>query len=158
MTDVVFQALSTEIARAYRAGAPDANGQAPERTVCPGDRYAPCRHCLSYIPKGAEMLVLAHRPFDHLQPYAESGPIFLCADDCARWSGEGAPPVVEGSDEHRLVKGYSPDERIVYGLGKIVAPDKVAERAAEVLADPRVAFVHVRSSTNNCYSCRVDRG
>ena len=157
MPDLIFQALPTDIVRAYREGAPDANGMPTERAVSPGGAY-PCRHCLQFIPKGREMLVLAHRPFGHAQPYAESGPIFLCADECARWEGSGVPPIVVESREDRLVKGYSPDDRIVYGLGKVVAPDAVAERAETVLNDLRVAYVHVRSSTNNCYTCRVDRG
>jgi hypothetical protein len=151
-----FTALQTEIVQAYRSGAPDANGQPAERATCSGDKYAPCRHCLKYIPEGAEMLILAHRPFDAPQPYAESGPIFLCAGDCARWDRPETPPVVGESDEDRLVKAYSPDDRIVYGLGKIVAPSDVAERARTVLADPRVQYVHVRSSSNNCFTCRVD--
>lgn len=155
MTDLNFQALPTDIVRAYRAGAPDANGVPPERAVSPGGAY-PCRHCLQFIPEGREMLILAHRPFGTAQPYAETGPIFLCADDCARWEGPGVPPVVAESQEDRLVKGYSPDDRIVYGLGQVVAPDKVADRAQTVLNDPRVAYVHVRSSTNNCFTCRVD--
>lgn len=156
MPTPTFQALPTDAVRAYRAGAPDANGQLPERATSPGPRHAPCRHCLNYIPEGAGMLVLAHRPFDTLQPYAESGPIFLCADECPRWQGQGVPPVVGESAEDRLVKGYSADDRIVYGLGKVVAPGDVAGRARTVLNDPRVAYVHVRSSTNNCFTCRVE--
>lgn len=157
MTDLTFHGLPTETVRAYRAGAPDANGMPAERGICPGEGYAPCRHCLSYIPEGAEMLVLAHRPFDAPQPYAESGPIFLCADECTRWDGTGAPPVVQDSNDTRLVKGYSANDRIVYGLGKVVAPTEVTDRARTVLNDPRVAYVHVRSGTNNCFTCRVER-
>ena len=44
----------------------------------------PCRHCLREIEKGKDMLVLTHRPFGNVQPYAESGPIFLCAEACER--------------------------------------------------------------------------
>ena len=156
MPAVRFVAMPTEHADAFRAGAEDANGCAPERAVSPGGAY-PCRHCLRFIPEGNEMLVLAYRPFDTPQPYAESGPVFLCAENCARWDGDGAPEVVLRSEEDRLVKGYSADDRIVYGLGKIVRPSDVAVHARTVLDDPRVAYVHVRSSTNNCYSCRVDR-
>ena len=155
MTDVRFIAMPTNDARAFQAGAPDANGLAPERATSPGGAY-PCRHCLRFIPEGREMLILCYRPFPSLQPYAETGPVFLCADPCARWAGEGAPPVVLESEEDRLVKGYAADDRIVYGLGKAVPPGEVAARARTVLGDPRVAYVHVRSSTNNCYSCRVE--
>ena len=156
MTDIQFRALSTETVRALRAGGPDANGQPAERGVSNGDGN-PCRHCLTWIPAGAPMLVFSHRPFASLQPYAESGPVFLCADECERWAGPGLPPVLADGQEDRLVKGYSSDDRIVYGLGQIVASARVGERAREVLNDPRVDYVHVRSSTNNCFTCRIDR-
>jgi hypothetical protein len=102
------------------------------------------------------MLILAHRPFPVPQPYAESGPIFLCAADCPRWEGDGLPPVLARAGEDRLVKAYGGNDRIVYGLGRIVPPGAVSAQAAAVLADPRVAYVHVRSATNNCFTCRVD--
>jgi hypothetical protein len=154
---ITATAMPTAQASAYRGGAPDANGQVPERVTCPEDGAAPCRHCLQYIPKGREMLILAYRPFDSLQPYAEAGPVFLCADACERWDGAEMPPVLAASPEDRLLKGYSPDDRIVYGLGRIVAPGDIAGQAAEILADERVAYVHARSSTNNCFTCRIDR-
>ena len=40
-------------------------------------------------------------------------------------------------------------------IAKIDAVD--VDRARAVLDDPRVAYVHVRSSTNNCFTCRIDR-
>jgi len=150
-----FTALPTEAVRALRAGGPDANGQPAEHAVSNGGGN-PCRHCLDFIPAGAEMLILAHRPFPAPQPYAESGPIFLCADDCRRWEGEGLPPIFRSREGERLVKGYSAEDRIVYGLGKVVPVPMVPDRAGEVLGDPRVAYVHVRSATNNCFTCRID--
>ena len=81
-----FSPIATPIARAYQSGGLDANGQVPERQISDGDGN-PCRHCLNLIPKGAEMLVLAHRPFPAPQPYAEVGPIFLCADACEAGGG-----------------------------------------------------------------------
>ena len=149
-----FIAMPSDQAKALRAGGADANGRPPERATSDGSGN-PCRHCLRFIPKGAEMLILAYRPFAELQPYAESGPVFLCADNCARWSGTGLPPVL-AMGEQRLLKGYSPDDRIVYGLGRIVPADALGGEADAILADPRVAYVHVRSATNNCFTCRVE--
>ena len=157
MSDIHVTALETELVRALRAGAPDANGQPAERAVSAGGVSNPCRHCLEFIPEGEDMLIVAHRPFDNLQPYAESGPIFLCARDCERWEGDGLPPVLADGAEDRLVKGYTPDDRIVYGLGQIVGRAEISDRARTVLNDPRVAYVHVRSSTNNCFTCRIDK-
>ena len=155
MPKVTAIAMPTEHAHAFRKGAPDANGQPPEHAVSPGAGY-PCRYCLQYIPKGKPLLILAYRPFETLQPYAEAGPIFLCADDCERWEGGTMPPVLAQSPEDRLLKGYSPDHRIVYGLGRVVAPIDIADQAAAILADDRVAYVHARSSTNNCFTCRIE--
>lgn len=149
-----FQAIPTDVVRAYQAGGPDANGQVPERKVSDGGGN-PCRHCLKMIPEGAGMLVLAHRPFPALQPYAELGPIFLCAEACAAGGGEAVPEMLGSSDY--IVRGYGPDDRIVYGTGGVVATAAIAARAGELFGDPRVAYVHVRSARNNCYQVRIDR-
>jgi hypothetical protein len=108
------------------------------------------------IPDGAGMLVLAHRPFGPLQPYAETGPIFLCAEDCAAGGGGEVPEILVSPDY--IVRGYGADERIVYGTGGVVATGWIPGRAAELLADARVAFVHVRSARNNCFQLRIERG
>jgi hypothetical protein len=150
-----YVAIPTEIARHYQAGGADANGQAPERVVAEGTGN-PCRHCLRMVPEGAGMLILAHRPFPAPQPYAELGPIFLCADACAQGGGDELPEVLASPDY--ILRGYGADDRIVYGTGGVVATGSIAARAAALFDDPRVAYVHVRSARNNCYQCRIERG
>jgi hypothetical protein len=152
---LVYTALPTDEVRALRAGGADAYGAAPERSVSTGPGN-PCRHCLDTVPEGRPMLILAHRPFPAPQPYAETGPIFLCADDCARHDG-GRPPLLDGRTPDYLLKGYSADDRIVYGTGRVVPTDEIEAYAGALLADPRVAYVHVRSARNNCYQFRIDR-
>ena len=149
-----YVAMPTGAARAYQAGGMDANGQEPERRVSDGGGN-PCRHCLRMIPEGAGMLVLAHRPFPSLQPYAEVGPIFLCAETCEAGGGEARPEMLASSDY--IVRGYGADDRIVYGTGGVVATGAIPARAEVLFADPRVSYLHVRSSRNNCYQCRIDR-
>ena len=149
-----YVAIPTDLVRALQAGGPDANGQVPERKLSDGGGN-PCRHCLRMIPEGAGMLVLAHRPFPAPQPYAELGPIFLCADPCAAGGGEAVPEMLASPDY--IVRGYGADDRIVYGTGGVVATERIAARAGELLGDARVAYVHVRSARNNCYQVRIDR-
>lgn len=149
-----FTPIPTDIVRAYQAGGPDANGQVPERHVSDGGGN-PCRHCLGLIPKGAGMLILAHRPFPAPQPYAELGPIFLCADPCAARGGNDLPAMLTSADY--ITRGYGADDRIVYGTGAVTPTASIPARAAQLLADPRVAYVHVRSARNNCFQCRIDR-
>ena len=81
-----FVALESKLVGGLRDGHPDANGQPPERREAPVEGY-PCRHCLGPIAAGEPFLVLAHRPFPALQPYAEVGPIFLHAEACPRGGG-----------------------------------------------------------------------
>ena len=149
-----FSALPTELVTRWRSGEPDANGQMPERATSDGEGN-PCRHCLCNIPKGAGMLILAHRPFDGLHPYAELGPIFVCAEECPRGGGADLPAILTTSPDY-LIKGYSADNRIVYGTGRIVPKDDIAARAAALFADPQVVYLHARSARNNCYLARID--
>ena len=151
---IVFTALPTSEVRILRSGGPDAYGRRPEVRVSDGAGN-PCRHCLDFVPEGRPMLVLAHRPFPTLQPYAETGPIFLCGDDCARHEG-GRPAILAGSPDY-LVRGYSREDRIVYGTGRVVPTDAIESYARELFDDPRVAYLHVRSARNNCYQMRIDR-
>lgn len=148
-----FTPIPTDIVRAYQAGGLDANGQAPERAVSDGGGN-PCRHCMAMIPQGAGMLILAHRPFPEPQPYAELGPIFLCADACTAGGGAALPEMLASPDY--IVRGYSAENRIVYGTGAVVATSAIVAEAQARLSDPRVAYVHVRSARNNCYQCRID--
>ncbi|MAA97504.1 MAG: hypothetical protein CMN87_18710 [Stappia sp.] len=156
MTDIRFVALDSDLAAHYRAGAPDANGQAPERRICeePG---LPCRHCLRHIPQGAPYLILALRPFTTLQPYAELGPVFLCADPCERHPDASELPEMFTRGDRYMLRGYSADERIIYGTGDVVEVPEITARARDLLARADVAFVHMRSARNNCYQARIDR-
>ncbi|MGX9356055.1 DUF1203 domain-containing protein [Roseobacteraceae bacterium S113] len=147
-----YSGMPTDKARALQAGGPDAYGAAPERALSDGGGL-PCRHCLKNIPEGAPYLILAHRPFGAFQPYAETGPVFLCADTCA--APDGTFPEVLTSSPDYLLKGYSADERIVYGTGAITARDEIDSYAAQVLARGDIAFVDVRSARNNCWQVRI---
>ena len=152
-----FEAMPTDEARAYQAGKPDANGQIPERHMSDGGGV-PCRHCQQDVAKGEAYLILNYRPFPALQPYAESGPIFLHAEPCERFDAAGEPPPMFFANARRyLIKGYNAEDRIVYGTGKIVEPAGMPAAAEAILARDGVKYIHVRSALNNCYQCRIDR-
>lgn len=151
----VFKALPTETARALQAGAPDAYGMPPERRISDGDGV-PCRHCLCNVAAGEAYLVLAYRPFPTLQPYAETGPIFLHAEPCERAEESGMLPELFGGTPEYIVRGYGADDRIVYGTGAVVPTPAITARAADLLTRPNVAYLHMRSAKNNCFQCRIE--
>ena len=154
---VKFLALPTDEVRFLQLGNQDANGQVPEVSISDGDGN-PCRHCLEEIPAGEKMLILAYRPFPELQPYAECGPIFLCGKPCQRHVESEILPSMFRNWEKILIRGYSGSNRIKYGTGKVVNMSNVEEAAREMLHDPEVVYVHMRSASNNCYQCRIERG
>ena len=156
MNDIRYVSMPTEEAQAFWAGAADANGQVPEVHVSDGDAV-PCRHCQQDVAKGERYLVLAYRPFPGRQPYAEVGPIFLHAEPCARYPEAGETPPMFLKRQSYLLKGYNTGNRIVYGTGQIVPPAEINAAAARIFAHGDVSYIHVRSATNNCFSCRIDR-
>jgi len=119
-------------------GGLDANGQPALVRIAEGPAN-PCRHCLRLIPTGHQKLVLAYRPFAAVQPYAETGPIFLHAEPCERYEAEVVPPWFDFLDP------------------AIVRGSEITNACRMILGDGDVAYVHVRSKFN-CFQCRVDRG
>jgi hypothetical protein len=153
---ILFHALPTDTVRALQNGQSDFYGQPAERAVSDGAGN-PCRHCLSDTPDGQPMLILAYRPFPFDQPYAEVGPIFLCGEACERHQTSGELPSVLQTSPDYLIKGYGANDRIVYGTGVVVAPDKLIAESERIFAAPDVSYIHVRSARNNCYQCKITR-
>jgi hypothetical protein len=156
MINLRYKPMPSDLAARYRHREPDAYGLTPELHVSDGQGM-PCRHCLANIAKGDGYLILAYRPFPELQPYAETGPIFLHAEQCEAYAGgEAVPPILTTSKDY-LLRGYSTGDRIVYGTGAITPVDDIEAQAAELLQRSEVAYIHVRSARNNCYQCRIER-
>ncbi|MGB3387782.1 MAG: DUF1203 domain-containing protein [Pseudaminobacter sp.] len=151
-----YIALPTDRVRALQAGAADDYGLVPERRVSDGDGM-PCRHCLRNIEAGSDYLVVAYRPFPALQPYAETGPIFLHAEECERAGENDVLPQMFRESPDYILRGYGHDDRIVYGSGAVIRTEMIGDYAGELLRRPGIAYVHMRSARNNCYQCRIER-
>ena len=150
-----YSGMPSHLAAAYRAGAPDANGQVPERHVSVSGGE-PCRHCLGVVAAGEAYLILGYRPFPAPQPYAEIGPVFLHAEACPAYPPTHGLPEREQRGSGRILRGYGADHRIVYGTGRVVANDGIEAAAAEILARDDVAYIHMRSAAYNCFTLRID--
>ncbi|MGJ8570884.1 MAG: DUF1203 domain-containing protein [Hoeflea sp.] len=137
-----------------RGGAPDANGNPPEQKISDG-LGVPCRCCMKSVSKGEPYLVAAWRPFTKTHAYAETGPVFLHAEACtAEPAQQGVLPAFLQNPDY-ILRGYDADERIVYGTGGVIRLEAIPARIEELLKEPSVKAVHIRSSRNNCYHCRA---
>jgi hypothetical protein len=137
-----------------RGGGLDANGQPALRRIAEGAAN-PCRHCLERIAAGDEKLVLAYRPFDRVQPYAEVGPIFLHAQACRRYVSDALPAWLAFL-RSAIIRGYGNDDWIRYETGDVIPGNELATACHRILSDASIAYVHIRSKYN-CFQCRVDR-
>jgi hypothetical protein len=151
---LIIEGITTEECAHIWAGQPDANGQPALMSLADGQGN-PCRHCLQLIEEGQPKLVLAFRPFRAPQPYAEIGPIFLHARPCVRYSSDELPGWMHYLDP-AIVRGYGQDDWIRYETGKVVRGPELSGACKEILSNPQVSYVHIRSKFN-CFQCRVDR-
>jgi hypothetical protein len=149
--------LPTDQVRDFQRGKIDSNGLVPERVSQGG---GPCRHCLSQIQPNEEKLVLGYRPFPSLQPYAETGPIFLHAKECEAYNDRSVlPAMFEGMpDVLMIARGYDHNDRIEYGAMSVVAVNQLENCCSDLVKNERVAYIHVRFAATNCYQFRVERG
>ena len=154
---ISIKPIPTPDARALQAGGPDAHGYPAERHTSDGSGI-PCRHCLEDVAVGEDYLILAYSPFASAQPYAETGPIFLHQKTCQAYSEQTHLPPEILRRELVLMKAYGSNHRIVYGKGCLISPVDILNRAVQLLSEAGIAYLHVRSAYNNCYSFRVDRG
>lgn len=154
MAKLAVHGIDSEFVAQVRQGGKDANGQPALAGKAVGAAN-PCRHCLQLIAEGDDKLVLAYRPFERLQPYAEVGPIFLHQRECRRYEGDALPAWFDYL-QPALVRGYGHDDWIRYETGKVVPGNELAAECGRILDHPDVAYVHVRSKYN-CFQCRVDR-
>jgi hypothetical protein len=55
------------------------------------------------------------------------------------------------------IRGYRADDRILYGTGKVIAKTDLAETTANLFRRADVAYAHLRSASNNCFQCHIER-
>lgn len=112
----------------------------------------PCRHCLRWAEPGEAMILFPYQTIPADRPYAESGPIFVHQEACARYSTEGEYPAA--FQKGRVIRGYNSRDEITTAEVAGDEPEGVIEK---MLADPEVAFLQVRSVTRGCFTMRVER-
>ena len=144
--------LATEVAETARRVA--ASG-APDHAVVTVDspRGYPCRHCLRWAQPGEQVILFPFASIPPGRPYSESGPIFVHAEPCERYSATGEFPA--DFRNGRVMRAYNSkndmiDAEVVNGT----EPEAIIEK---LLQNPETAFVDARSVTRGCYTFRIQR-
>ena len=144
--------VSSEIAdaarRAVKAGAVD-----HALITVDSPESSPCRHCLRWAQPGERVILFPYTAIPSGHPYSETGPIFVHANDCQRYSSTNEYPA--DFRNGRVFRAYdlnynTIDAQVVDGS----EPEVVIE---SLLRNPDTAFVDVRSVTRGCFTFRVQR-
>ena len=145
--------LPTEIAdaarRVVKAGAAD---HALITVDSPGS--SPCRHCLRWAEPGERVVLFPYTAIPSGQPYSETGPIFVHADKCQRYSTTNEYPA--NFRTGRVFRAYDSNYNIIDA--QVVDGSEPEVVMESLLQNPDTAFVDVRSVTRGCFTFRVQRG
>jgi hypothetical protein len=144
--------LATEVAETARIAA--ASG-APEHAVITADAPSgfPCRHCLRWAQPGERMILFPYASVPPGHPYSESGPIFVHADRCERYSAIREYPADFRCG--RVFRAYNANHDMIDAeVANGSEPEAVVEK---LLKNPETAFVHARSVTRGCYTFGIER-
>jgi hypothetical protein len=92
--------LESEVATTARARA---RAGAPDHEILTADKAKayPCRHCLHWAEPGERVILFPYSSIPSGRPYAESGPIFVHENTCARYDRAAEYPAE--FCEHRVL-------------------------------------------------------
>ena len=144
--------LSPEMADAARKTRLDRFGNA--LAVMRDGNPHQCRVCLTMSQPDEGVILLAHRPFESNQPYAETGPIFVHEQPCQAYNDKLVYPP-EFPRSAVVLRAYSSDDRILDA--QAVGERGVETVIAELFANPAIAYLHARNLGYGCFMFRIDR-
>ena len=144
--------VSSEIAdaarRAVKAGATD-----HALITVDSPESSPCRHCLRWAQPGERVILFPYTAIPSGHPYSETGPIFVHANDCQRYSSTNEYPA--DFRDGRVLRAYDSNHNIIDAqVANGSEPEVVIE---SLFQNADTAFVDVRSVTRGCFTFRVQR-
>jgi Protein of unknown function (DUF1203) len=144
--------LPTEIAEAARRAVnTGASDHAMVTADSPGS--CPCRHCLRWANPGERVILFPYSAIPSGYPYSETGPIFVHAEKCNRYTLADEYPAAFRNG--RVFRGYDSNYKIIDA--KVVNGTEPEAVIQELFHNSDVAFVDVRSVTHGCFTFRVQR-
>src|SRR5215467_5171005 len=144
--------LSTDVADSARRAA--ATGAADHAIVVADSPSGyPCRHCLCWAKKGERVVLFPYAAIPPGHPYSESGPIFVHAEPCARYSATHEYPA--DFRKGRVMRAYNSKFDII--AAEVVNGSEPETLIEKFFENSDTAFVDTRSVTHGCYTFRIQR-
>ena len=113
----------------------------------------PCRHCLRWAKPGERVILFPYAAIPSGRPYSETGPIFVHANECQRYSATNEYPA--DFRNGRVFRAYDSNYNIIDAQALDGSePEVVIEN---LFQNPDTEFVDARSITRGCFTFRVQR-
>ena len=155
-TTLCFQAIPADDLRRIRNRGSDDFGHPIRVSVNQDEGGAPLRCCLRDAAVGERIALISWQPLVDAPDsvYAEIGPIFVHADECAGYEDDGTYPEAF-RPRRQVLRSYSADGDVV---GLAITDGATAEQAIlGLLADPDAVVVHSRNVQAGCYMFAIRR-
>jgi hypothetical protein len=142
-------AVAAEVRKTMRA---PGYGHPAHRETAQG--YGPCRHCLRTFAIGEEERILfTYQPFMETGSLPAPGPVFIHANPCERYEGNGLP--ADFASLPLVFEAYR-------NGGWLVAQERVGMQASdellqEIFERSNADYAHVRNGEAGCFMARVER-
>ena len=154
MTAIRIVAIPTEVAGSVRETMRAPGYGFPAHSELASDE-APCRHCLHTTKAGEDRRILfTYNRFVGVESLPQPGPVYIHAEDCARYSeGAGFPEELRSSP--RTLEAYARGRRLL--AQEYVADGKFEPIIQNLFARPDVDYIQVNSTTAGCFTFRIER-
>jgi hypothetical protein len=155
MSTLRYKAIDPERLEAMRGQGADEFGNPWKQRTAEG--WEPLRCCLRTAREGGDIALISYSPW--LLPWdtawAEAGPVFVCHRRCAGYQTPGEyPPDLRG--RYSLLNPFDKTGARAYRHITFVEPgDDYPAAVEKVMAEPDVAYLHVRSATAQCFTFEV---
>ena len=114
---------------------------------------SPCRYCLRWAKPGERVILFPYAAVPSGHPYSETGPIFVHADECQRYSTTNEYPA--DFRNGRVFRAYDSNFNIIDAQVMNGREPEVVIK--NLFQNPDTAFVDVRSVTHGCFTFRIQR-
>jgi hypothetical protein len=115
--------------------------------------YGPCRSCLRTFRQGEEERVyITYDPFAGRSDLPLPGPVFIHAQDCEPYAGEGFPQTLLSIP--MIFEGYGERSRLV--ASEAADATSLNEQIGRILERDDVEAIHIRNAEAGCFIARIE--
>jgi hypothetical protein len=156
-TRLLVQAIAPERLARVRAEGEDGHGNQLQAFAAAGEGE-PLRCCLRYARQDEQIALISYAPFDHPSVWTEVGPVYIHRERCAGYATTGALPD-ELRTGPRVLRTYYSDDSMNYDHNTVITDDAdLGPIIEELLGEPDVSTVHVRTLAPQCFLYSVVAG